>query len=76
MRGYYDFLAKGIKADQAIWSEIYKDAITNLDFITAAKPIYVVNKFNTKLLLGVAGVDLLLEDIQKNKDYKTVLNKL
>lgn len=58
MRQYYNYLARGLELKEAVWSDVYPDSITGLDFITASFPIYVDNKHGKKVLLGVAAVDI------------------
>lgn len=71
MRSYYDYLTLGLDFNQPIWSEIYKDATTGKEFITASMPIFVKNDQNVDILLGVAGVDIDHSTVKSFGDFDT-----
>ncbi len=54
MQWYY----KPIKEGKGVWSKPYKDIYTGYYMISYNKPVYINNVF-----LGVAGIDIIFEDI-------------
>jgi len=64
-------------SDAVFWSEPYEDDITGDQVVTAAVPVYEDNEWRN--LLGVAGVDILMEPLIKGDSGLTrerILNRL
>ena len=64
-------------SDAVFWSEPYDDDITGDQVVTAAVPVYEDNEWRN--LLGVAGVDILMEPLIKGDSGMTrerILNRL
>ena len=60
---YYQFITKGANQTEVVWTEPYEDSYGLGRMTTAAFPVYQRNaNNNTKILLGVVGLDVLMSD--------------
>jgi hypothetical protein len=75
MSTYYNVLSLGIKLTTPIWTEPYNDASGLGNMTTCALAVYD-NTRNPPLLLGVVGVDVLMDELQKYDNHQTVLKGL
>lgn len=62
MTEYYQFLASGMNSDAVVWSDVFTDATSGLEVVSAAKAVYDDTK-SPPLLLGVGGVELLMSQL-------------
>jgi len=58
MAKYYELYATGVHGSGPRWSEVYADAATGQDVLTAAYPVYDLLQ-TPKQFFGVVGVDIL-----------------
>uniref|UniRef100_A0A6T6WEA5 VWFA domain-containing protein n=1 Tax=Bicosoecida sp. CB-2014 TaxID=1486930 RepID=A0A6T6WEA5_9STRA len=74
---YYQLLAAGTFRESAVWSDSFTDATSGEVVISAAYPVYYEDPASSvKLLLGVAGVELLASDISAAGDLDDTLRYL
>ena len=77
MTAYYKFMARSnINADGVFWTEPYADDPTGEQVTTAAKVVY--ESSGGKHMLGVVGVDVPLQSLDKNYNtgYQALLQQL
>lgn len=75
MLEYYTFVAQGMDVPDVVWTEPFADATSGAEIITAAKAAYD-HSVDPPRLLGVAGVDLLVDDLAALGDKTTLLRYL
>lgn len=75
MGNYYIYVAAGLNRSTCIWTEPYDDAVGLGKVTTAAYPIYDRSS-NPPYLIGVTGLDLLLEDLIAFENYDQILDEL
>lgn len=75
MGNYYIYVAAGLNRSTCIWTEPYDDAVGIGKVTTAAYPIYD-RSANPPYLIGVTGLDLLLDDLIAFENYDQILDEL
>jgi hypothetical protein len=74
MARYYEVYATGVHGSGPRWSEVYADAATGQDVLTAAYPVYDLLQ-TPKQFFGVVGVDILPgpSGLDAKSDWATML---
>ena len=76
MNSYFLTLLVGIETINPVWVEPYLDADGLGLMTTCALPVYDRSKADEPFLIGVVGIDVMMQDLYNLGDKKTVDNKL
>ena len=75
MRNYYSYISEGVEITEAVWTEPYIDAFGFGKMVTVSMPIYY-EEGSIRTILGVAGIDILWEQISFGMSEEDVIKKL
>ena len=75
MRNYYVYISEGVEVTSPVWTEPYEDAFGFGRMVTVSMPIYYQEN-GIRSILGVAGIDILMEQISFNQTEEDVVKRL
>lgn len=75
MRNYYSYVSEGVTISSPVWTEPYEDAFGFGRMVTVSMPIYYTEG-GIRRILGVAGIDVLMEQIYFGQSEEQVIERL
>ena len=75
MSNYYTYLSEGFNIENPVWTEPYIDAFGFGKMVTVSMPIYYEEN-GVRVILGVAGIDILWEQIAFGMTEEEVIPEL
>ena len=75
MRNYYSYVSEGVTISSPVWTEPYEDAFGFGWMVTVSMPIYYTEE-GIRRILGVAGIDVLMEQIYFGQSEEEVIERL
>ena len=75
MRNYYTYISEGVEITSPVWTEPYIDAFGFGKMVTVSMPIYY-KEGEIRIILGVAGIDILWEQIEFGMSEDNVIKRL
>jgi hypothetical protein len=75
MRSYYTYISEGVTIASPVWTEPYEDAFGFGKMVTVSMPVYYTEN-GLRSILGVAGIDILWEQIEFGLTEKKVIERL
>ena len=75
MKNYYSYISRGVSIKKPVWTEPYIDAFGFGKMVTVSMPIYH-EESGIRTILGVAGIDILWEQIEFGMTEDEVIKRL
>lgn len=75
MKNYHTYISEGVTISAPVWTEPYEDAFGFGRMVTVSMPIYYTEN-DIRSVLGVAGIDILWDQISFGMDEEEVIDQL